>query len=78
MHGLGWQVEDVGSIADASATARIPLTESEGLDHDGSGIADGTKVIWIVDSDGGLLSVSEFEGWILFQSAAGVHTGNPA
>jgi hypothetical protein len=59
---LGWQVEDIRTTNRALAARGVIFERYDGLVQDGPGIwtsPDGSRVAWLRDSDGNMLSLTE-------------------
>jgi catechol 2,3-dioxygenase-like lactoylglutathione lyase family enzyme len=60
---LGWQVEDIISMALALERAGVKFARYPGLEQDEHGVwtaPGGAKVAWFHDPDGNTLSITEF------------------
>jgi catechol 2,3-dioxygenase-like lactoylglutathione lyase family enzyme len=59
---LGWQVDDLGTVARALQTAGVRFERYPGMDQDEAGVwksPSGAKVAWFKDPDGNTLSLAE-------------------
>jgi catechol 2,3-dioxygenase-like lactoylglutathione lyase family enzyme len=60
---LGFEVGDVGAVAEALAAKGVTTERFEGFAHDPCGVwtaPDGTEVVWFRDPDGNLLSAVRY------------------
>jgi len=60
---LGWEVEDMTAAIDDLAEHGVAVERFPGIGQDGDGVwtaDDGTRVAWLKDPDGNILSVTQF------------------
>jgi len=61
---LGWEVDDIRSVAQALRAGGARLRQYEGMDQDADGIwtsPSGALVAWFEDPDGNTLSLTQLE-----------------
>ncbi|MBX2884588.1 MAG: VOC family protein [Granulosicoccus sp.] len=59
---LGWEVENINEIVRSLSDAGVQFEQFQGLEQDAAGVwsvPNGSKVAWLKDPDGNLLSLTQ-------------------